>query len=143
MNAGRIEQAAYFSRRTFLRAGGAGALGVSLPAGLPLRAAGSGLGKARSCIMLYMIGGPPQHDTFDMKLDTDVNIRGELQSTSTVVPGFQVCEYLPKLAALADNYSIIRSVHHDQTFHAAGVHYNLTGWQHAPRAGQPFLSRRD
>jgi len=145
MNTGRIEQAAHFSRRTFLRAGGAAALGVSLPTALPrpLQAAGPGLGKARSCIMLYMIGGPPQHETFDMKPDADENIRGEFQPIPTAVPGFQVCEYLPKLASLADTYSIIRSVHHDQTFHAAGVHYNLTGWQHAPRAGQPFLSRRD
>ncbi len=145
MNANRIKQAAFFSRRTFLGVGGASALGVGLPATLPSRPlqAASGLGQAKSCIMLYMIGGPPQHDTFDMKLDADDNIRGEFQPISTAVPGFQVCEYLPKLAALADNYSIIRSVHHDQTFHAAGVHYNLTGWQHAPRAGQPFLSRRD
>jgi hypothetical protein len=145
MTADRNEQAAFFARRTFLRAGGISALGIGLPAGLPSQPlqAEEGLGKAKACILLYMIGGPPQHDTFDMKMDTADNIRGEFQPISTAVPGFQVCEHLPRLAGLADTYSIIRSVHHDQTFHAAGVHYNLTGWQHAPRAGQPFLSRRD
>ena len=142
MNTDRLQQASYFRRRTFLRLGGASALGVCLPAALPTAAAASG-GRAKACILLYMIGGPPQHETFDMKPGAGQNIRGEFDPIATAVPGFQVCEYLPKLASLADTYSIIRSVHHDQTFHAAGVHYNLTGWQHAPRAGQPFLSRRD
>ena len=141
----RFEQAHFFQRRTFLRVGGVSALGVGLPCGLPLPsvAAADGGGRAKSVIMLYMIGGPPQHETFDMKPAAGSNIRGEFKPISTTVPGFQVCEYLPLLAAAAKKYAVIRSVHHDQTFHAAGVHYNLTGWQHAPRAGQPFLSRRD
>ncbi|MCH2119377.1 MAG: DUF1501 domain-containing protein, partial [Pirellulales bacterium] len=141
----RFEQARFFQRRTFLRVGGVSALGVGLPCGLPLPsvAAADGGGRAKSVIMLYMIGGPPQHETFDMKPAAGSNIRGEFKPISTTVPGFQVCEYLPLLAAAAKKYAVIRSVHHDQTFHAAGVHYNLTGWQHAPRAGQPFLSRRD
>ena len=141
----RLEQARFFQRRTFLRCGGVSALGVGLPWGLsrPTVSAADGGGRAKAVIMLYMIGGPPQHETFDMKPSAGSNIRGEFKPISTTVPGFQVCEYLPRLAAAAKTYAVIRSVHHDQTFHAAGVHYNLTGWQHAPRAGQPFLSRRD
>ena len=141
----RLEQARFFQRRTFLRCGGVSALGVGLPWGLsrPTVSAADGGGRAKAVIMLYMIGGPPQHETFDMKPSAGSNIRGEFKPISTTVPGFQVCEYLPRLAEAAKTYAVIRSVHHDQTFHAAGVHYNLTGWQHAPRAGQPFLSRRD
>jgi hypothetical protein len=142
----KLDQAAYFSRRTFLQAGGISAVGLGLPQLLDSRlaqAAKSGAAPAKSCIMLYMIGGPPQHETFDMKPEADVGVRGEFSPISTTVPGLDICEHLPRLARLADDYSVIRSVHHDGTFHATGVHYNLTGWKHAPRNGQPLLSRRD
>ena len=140
MTVERLAQARFFQRRTFLRCGGVSALGVGLPWGIPqpTATAADGGGRAKSVIMLYMIGGPPQHETFDMKPSAGSNIRGEFKPIATAVPGFQVCEYLPRLASAAKQYAVIRSVHHDQTFHAAGVHYNLTGWQHAPRAGQPF-----
>lgn len=146
MPSSKLKQAEHFSRRTFLQAGGISALGVGLPQlddSRTAEAARSGAAPAKSCIMLYMIGGPPQHETFDMKPDAAVGVRGEFSPISTTVPGLQICEYLPRLANLAERYSLIRSVHHDGTFHATGVHYNLTGWKHAPRNGQPLLSRRD
>ena len=137
-------QAEHFSRRTFLRAGGIPALGLGLPQLLGSRSVhAAGTATAKSCIMLYMIGGPPQHETFDMKPEAEDGVRGEFLPTSTTVPGMQICEHLPRLAGLAKHYSLIRSVHHDGTFHATGVHYNLTGWKHAPRNGQPLLSRLD
>ena len=99
---------------------------------------------AKSCILLYMIGGPPQQDTFDLKPNTSAEIRGEFRPISTVVPGLQICEHLPKLAKVANLYSLIRSMYHDGgLLHAAGVHYNLIGWKNSPRSGQPLLSRRD
>ena len=70
-------------------------------------------------------------------------MRGEFSPIATSVPGTQVCEYLPKLAGLAHRYTLIRSVHHDGTFHGTVVHYNLTGFKHGPRNGQPMLDRRD
>ena len=91
-----------------------------------------------------MIGGPPQQDTFDLKPNAPAEVRGEFSPISTVVPGLQISEYLPKMAKIANLYSLIRSVYHDGgSFHAAGVHYNLTGWKNAPRSGQPLLNRRD
>ena len=69
MASSKLEQAEHFSRRTFLRAGSISAFGLSLPRlmGLPAaQAAGTGAATAKSCIMLYMIGGPPQHETFDI-----------------------------------------------------------------------------
>ena len=99
---------------------------------------------AKSCIIVYLTGGPPQHETFDPKPNATAGVRGEFSNIATAVPGFHVCEHLPKLAKIANDYSVIRSVYHDSSsFHAAGVHYNLTGHKHAPRPGQPLLSRRD
>ena len=132
MASSKLEQAEYYSRRTFLQSGGISALGLSLPQFLGSRtaqAAGPGPGTAKSCILLYMIGGPPQHETFDMKPEAEVGVRGEFSPISTTVPGLHICEYLPRLARLAEHFSLIRSVHHDGTFHATGVHYNLTGWK--------------
>jgi hypothetical protein len=142
----KLEQARHVSRRTCLQVGGISALGLSLPQlsqGEAAESAASRRATARSCIMLYMIGGPAQHETFDMKPDADQDVRGEFSPIATSVPGTQICEYLPKLARLAHRYALIRSVHHDGTFHGTGVHYNLTGFKHAPRAGQPMLDRRD
>ena len=64
-----------------------------------------------------MLGGPAQHETFDMKPEAAVGIRGEFSPIATAVPGLHVCEHLPRLARLAQHYTVIRSVHHDATFH--------------------------
>jgi len=135
----KLEQALHVSRRTCLQVGGISVLGLSLPQLSQGEAAGSAASRratARSCIMSYMIGGPAQHETFDMKPDADQGVRGEFSPIATSVPGTQICEYLPKLARLAHRYALIRSVHHDGTFLGAGVHYNLTGFKHAPRTGR-------
>jgi hypothetical protein len=95
--------------------------------------------------LLYMTGGPAQQETFDMKPDAAEAPRGEFKPIATSVPGTQICEHLPLLAKNAHRYSIIRSMHHDSTFHGAGSHYNLTGFPHAPREPTPefYIDRRD
>jgi hypothetical protein len=55
-------------------------------------------GKAKSCILVYLLGGPPHLDMWDMKPDAPAEIRGEFQPISSSLPGVQVCELLPKLA---------------------------------------------
>ncbi len=138
------EQAGHFARRTFLKAGSISAGGLLLPQLLQAEdRVRSHEPTAKSCILLYMLGGPAQHETFDMKPEAAVGIRGEFSPIATAVPGLHVCEHLPRLARLAQHYTVIRSVHHDATFHGAGVHYNLTGWEPTPRVGQPMLDRRD
>ena len=142
------EFAASLPRRTFLQAGSIPLLGLGAPRLLMSNAEAAGSMShqptAKACILLYMIGGPPQHETFDMKPEGDTANRGEFSPISTAVPGTHICEHLPRLARQADQYTIIRSLHHDGGgFHAAGVHYNLTGRMHAPRTGQPLLDRRD
>ncbi len=132
------------SRRSFLAAGTLGLAGLSLADVLQLRAAPGRVGSAKSCILLYMTGGPSQHETFDPKPDAPDGIRGEYRPIATSVPGTQICELLPRLAQQAHRYSILRSVFHGSDTHGVGVHYNLTGLRHAPRrSGEPQVDRQD
>src|SRR5258706_10390946 len=94
-----FRQALRVSRRTFLQVGGIGALDLSLSR--LLQAAGANTtshATAKSCIMLYMLGGPPQQETFDMKPTAPVGPRSLFPPTATSVPGIQICSLLPKLA---------------------------------------------
>jgi hypothetical protein len=142
------------SRRTLLQAGGLSALGLSLPrlfAGraeaqtAPAAQTASRFGSAKACILLYMLGGPPQQETFDMKPEAPGSARSLFPSIATNVPGIEICELLPDLARQADRFAIVRSVFHsgNALFHGAGTHYNLTGWPNVSRSGEPFLDRRD
>jgi len=101
------------SRRGFLRIGGLGLSGMGGLA-LPdlLRAeASKGRGTTnKSVIMVYLPGGPPHQDMYDLKLDAPSEIRGEFRPISTKVPGMQICEHLPRLAGLADRLAVIRSI---------------------------------
>jgi hypothetical protein len=99
------------SRRSFLKAGALGMGGLALPDFLKLKAEGavtSG-GKARSVIMICLGGGPSHLDTYDMKPDAPVEIRGEFRPIRSSVPGMQMSELLPKQARLADKFSVVRS----------------------------------
>jgi len=82
---------------------------------------------AKSCILIWMDGGPSHFETFDPKPDAPAEIRGDFRAISTSVPGIQISEHLPKLAAIANKYAIVRSVCHNQGNHGAGNHYMTTG----------------
>jgi hypothetical protein len=139
------------SRRSLMKgvlAGLFAPVGLGLGQGMWLqsvaRASSGRTGTAKSCILLYMTGGPSQHETFDPKPDAPDNIRGEFRPIATNVPGTQICELLPMMAQQAHRYAVLRSVFHGSDTHGVGVHYNLTGLRHAPRrAGEPQLDRRD
>src|SRR5438309_7990502 len=112
------------TRREFLQIGGLGAAGLALPDLFRARAQGftpaaRGAGRAKSCILLFMGGGPPQMDTFDLKPDAPVEARGQFPPIATSVPGTQVSSLLPGLAKQAHRYSIIRSVTDE---YAGGAH---------------------
>src|SRR6516225_7177520 len=122
------------SRREFLQVGGLGAAGLALADLFRARAQGSappapGAGRVRSCILLFMGGGPPQLDTFDLKPDAPVEVRGEFPPTATSVPGTQISSLLPALAQQAHRYAIIRSVSDEYTggAHGQSVYLALTG----------------
>jgi hypothetical protein len=114
------------NRRELLHAGALGALGLSLPQ--LLRAESAARPKQiKSCILIFAFGGPAQQETFDMKPDAPDNVRGEFKPIHTNVPGIDICEHLPRLAKLANNYSLIRSATHKNRVHNPGSYYALTG----------------
>jgi hypothetical protein len=124
------------SRRAFLHLGGLGTVGLALPElfRARARAAGAaatapGIGRARSCILLFMGGGPPQMDTFDLKPDAPAEIRGILRPIATTVPGLQVSEQLPRLARQMHHTAVIRSVSDEYAggAHGQSVYLALTG----------------
>jgi len=118
------------NRRDFLRIGGMSLCGVTMLDVLRAQSATSRKGsKVKQMICVWMGGGPPHTDMFDMKPDAPADYRGEFKPIATKVPGLQVCELMPELAKLADKYTIIRSV---TTMNRPGDHarapfYWLTG----------------
>jgi hypothetical protein len=107
------------SRRDFLHAGSLGVGGLTLPALLALEAQGAVKKDTDlNCIMIFMLGGPSQLDTWDMKPDAPLEIRGPYEPLKTNVPGIEVSEIFPRMARHADKYALVRSVYHT----AAAVH---------------------
>lgn len=84
-------------------------------------------GRAKSCIFIYLYGGPSHLDIWDMKPHAPAEIRGEFRPIQTKVPDLHICEHLPHLAARADRLAIIRSLTHDSRAHGSAGHRMLTG----------------
>lgn len=84
---------------------------------------------ARSCIFIYLLGGPPHLDMWDLKPAAPIEIRGPFNPIATSVPGLCICEHLPRLARLAHRYSLVRSVSHNNHNHTPMIYYTLTGRQ--------------
>jgi hypothetical protein len=121
------------SRRQLLRVGSLSALGLSLPQLLHARTtARSGGGRAKSCIVLFLMGGPPQHSTWDVKPDAPREIRGEFGPIDTTVPGLRVCSLLPRVARQADKLCLLRAVSTADNAHSSSGYAMLTGVPHNP-----------
>ena len=98
------------SRRNFLKIGALGLGGLTLPQLLRAEAQ-SGISRShKAIIMIYLPGGPPHQDMFDLKMDAPSEIRGEFKPIPTNVPGIQICEHLPFMAKMMDKLVPIRSV---------------------------------
>ncbi len=121
-----------WTRRDLIQAGGLTALGLTLPAVLGRAAspAAAGFGRARSCVLVYLFGGPSHIDLWDLKPDAPAEVRGEFRPVRTNVPGLAVCEHLPRLAGMADRYCLIRGMTHEHPRHGWGLYYTLTGHRH-------------
>jgi hypothetical protein len=94
----------------------------------------------KAVINVFLAGGPPHQDMFDLKPDAPAEIRGEFQPINTNVPGIQICEVFPKLAAMADKFAIIRSVVGATGGHDA--YQCTTGWRNdslAAIGGRPSI----
>jgi Protein of unknown function (DUF1501) len=137
-----------WSRREWLRVGGLSAFGLGLPQlmngrcraamadGSPLA---SSFGKAKSCIVLFMLGGPPQHETWDPKPDAPLEIRGDLKTIPTATPGLQVGELMPLTAKLTNRIAVLRAMATDDNAHSSSGYWMLTGYPHAPKNSENAL----
>jgi hypothetical protein len=128
------------NRRTLLRLSAVG--GLTLPSFLrasaseglrPSLAKDASFGRAKRCLILFLTGGPPQHDTFDPKPDAPAEVRGEFLPIQTSVPGVRLSELCTNLAKQADKFRIVRSVTHADTVHTSAGYTMLTGVLH-PKA---------
>jgi hypothetical protein len=123
------------SRRAALQVGYSGALGVGLPAvmrrGAPGgegdRSGAAGPARPKSVILVFLTGAASHHDTFDMKPEAPAEVRGEFQPIATSLPGVQICEHLPLLAARAHRYALVRTFSHGDNNHLMSTHHVLTG----------------
>jgi hypothetical protein len=112
------------SRREFLRVGalGAGAVGLSLADVLRLQAqspVGSGAASSKAVIMVFLPGGPPHMDMYDLKPDAPAEYRGEFKPIATKVPGVQICELFPRQARIMDKLAVLRAVVGSDGSHSA------------------------
>jgi hypothetical protein len=114
------------SRRRFLSLGSLGAFGLTLPQ-LFAADARADDAPARSCILLWLQGGPSQIDTFDPKPDAPAEIRGPFGPLETNVAGIRIADVFPRLARHADKYALLRSVHAPAALHIMGHQYMLAG----------------
>ncbi|MGD9855977.1 MAG: DUF1501 domain-containing protein [Planctomycetaceae bacterium] len=115
-------------RREFLQVGGLGA--AAAMSGSVVRASQDtatlpGFGRAKQCIILFLYGSPSQLETFDMKPEAPVEIRGTMQPIASSLPGLDVCEHLPLMSRIMDRTTVMRSVTHPYPLH--GVAFAMTG----------------
>ncbi len=125
------------TRREWLRIGGIGLGGLSLASLFASRqaaAAGGGgsFGKAKSVILFGLVGGPPQHETWDPKPEAPQEVRGEFAAIGTKTPGLQVGELMPQTAGWTDKIAVLRAVVTGDNAHSSSGYQMLTGVPHQP-----------
>ncbi len=132
-----------FSRRELLRVGGLSLLGLSSFDLARLRAAesvdaASTARRRNSCIFIFLFGGPSHIDLWDMKPQAPVEIRGEFKPIATRVPGIQICEHLPRMAAQMDKLCLLRSMEHRMPVHGPACSEMFSG---RPYFGPPVTDQ--
>ena len=130
------------SRRDFVRVGGLSALWLSLPTILHARMAKgeeAAKSKAKSCILIWLDGGPSHLETLDLKPEAPAEVRGPFAAIPTVVEGIRICEHLPKLAERMKHAAIIRSMTSPLGEHNLGTHYLLTGYEPTTALEYPVM----
>lgn len=140
------------TRREAIRIGGLSALGLTLPVLNQSRSAAAlrpdshipsinGFGRARSVILVWLLGGVPQHETWDPKPNAPAEIRGEFGSISSIVPGIHLGELLPKTALHTDELAILRAVVTKDQAHSSSGYQMLTGVPHIPLSQENVTSK--
>ncbi len=130
------------SRRNFLKIGSLGLGGLALPELLRAESS-SGIRSAgqphKAIIMIFLPGGPSHQDMFDLRMDAPAEIRGEFKPIPTNVPGIQISEHLPRIAKLADKYTIIRSMVGAEDRHDAITCHSGRHPRNQPPGGWPAM----
>src|SRR5882724_6415659 len=98
------------SRRDFLKIGGLGLGGLSLSQLLQLECRAGIRRSNKAVIMIYLVGGPPHQDMYDLKPDAPVEIAGPHKPIKTNVHGAEICELFPQQARIMDKLTVIRSL---------------------------------
>lgn len=132
-------------RRKVLEIGALSPFGLSLPQLLASESSQSSIphfGRAKSCVVIFLWGGPGQQDLWDPKPEAPSVVRSEFAPISTNVPGVQITEQLPHLAQVADRFTIVRSVTHRDFEHGSAAYTALTGYPH-PLPGTNTVARPD
>jgi hypothetical protein len=126
------------SRRTFLHVGGLALGGACLPQMLAAEQSAGMRGGHKWIIMIYMPGGPPHQDLYDLKPDAPPEVRGEFDPIETSVPGVEICELLPQLAARMHRLAIIRSLVGSDGAHASALCSTGYSFGRSPPGGAPL-----
>ncbi|MFN6400986.1 MAG: DUF1501 domain-containing protein [Planctomycetota bacterium] len=150
-------KASGFSRREWLRIGSLSSLGLSASqllanqanaqstvtpaviAALQAKGISGSFGKAKRCIVLFMLGGPPQHETWDPKPEAPAEIRGDFKPIATSTPGLQVGELMPQTAKWTNHIAVLRAMATDDNAHSASGYWMLTGNPHSPKNAENSL----
>ena len=145
------------SRREWLRIGSLSSLGLSASqllanqanaqstvtpaviAALQAKGISGSFGKAKRCIVLFMLGGPPQHETWDPKPEAPAEIRGDFKPIATSTPGLQVGELMPQTAKWTNHIAVLRAMATDDNAHSASGYWMLTGNPHSPKNAENSL----
>jgi hypothetical protein len=129
------------SRRDFLHLGLLTSFGLSVADVLRLQASAASpvAPRAKSCILLWLDGGPSHLDTFDPKPDAPAEVRSPFADIATSVPGIRICEHLPLTAKVMRDVALVRSLTHELGNHDTGTRYLLTGHRPTPAMEFPSL----
>ena len=125
-------------RREWLRLGVAGALTP-----LACSSAAAPFAKAKSVLLVYTSGGMSQFETWDPKPNAPVEIRGAFGTIATAVPGVRFGEHMPRIAKVADRFTVLRSMSHDDVDHGSATYVALTGQFHKQKSSNPLISPTD
>lgn len=140
------------SRREWLKVGGLSAGALTLADLLQIQSANAAnplqqdapklsasFGKAKHCIVLFLLGGPPQHETWDPKPEAPEEVRGQFGSIETATPGLRVGELMPLTAKLTNKIAVLRALATDDNAHSSSGYWMLTGHPHAPKNSENAL----
>ena len=114
-------------RRDFLKVGALSGLSLAEVMRLQSLASDQAARQDINCVFLFIVGGMPQQDMWDLKPDAPAGIRGDFDPISTSVPGIQIGDVLPRVATVTDKFALIRSLTHTDSDHGRGFHVMMTG----------------